>query len=99
MTPFLKNIPKKRNFEHNIYKEDKYIQNKINKLLSISSNRESNSYSNSLNLNNISKRFFYSSKKQNHSPFQSKLKMNNQIFPDVSLMNNSFHSNDSNKKN
>ena len=97
MTPFLKNIPKKRNFEHNIYKEDKYIQNKINKLLSISSNRESNSYSNSLNLNNISKRFFYSSKKQNHTPFQSKLKMNNKIFPDVSLMNNSFHSNDSNK--
>ena len=98
MTPFLKNIPNKRNSENNIYHEDKYIQNKINKLLSMSSNRESNSNSNTLNLNYVSKRLFYSSKKQYHIPFLSKLKMNNKIFPDISVLNNSFNSNDSNKK-
>ena len=70
MTPFLKNIPNKRNSENNIYHEDKYIQNKINKLLSMSSNRESNSNSNTLNLNYVSKRLFYSSKKQYHIPFK-----------------------------
>ena len=97
MTPFLKQIHHKRKFQNNIYKEDKYIKNKINKLLSMSSNKESNSNSSSFNLNNINKKILYSSRKQYDTPFQSKLKMNNKIFPDISLMNNSFNINDSNK--